>query len=498
MAAFENPDHEGRLVIIPQVPDAFADLHFGQEPCGSFSTVIQTPEGEEGCFQVNDTLGDAVARSVFNLPFLFHRSGEPWVEANSYIMSLVRDKPAQTRPTDDARRQASRLVDYLIFCEKNNIDWLDFSAKRLPQRPTYKYHRNLMDMPERGAQVANQYTGSVYRFYKFVSRNWQNIDMARVDSVKQIKLFVENSYGMSKQITVERRSQTQPYSRKKSVPLGFVDDEGECLRPLGNSELADLVDVVNSDAWSAQERLIMLFAVMTGARKQTVLTLRAKHIQKLMDSKLQPDGTYILKAGPGTGIDTKNSKEQILYVPKQLAIDLLTYVSSPHARKRRQGFQSAYAASFEGLDPIPEDDMYVFISEQCNCYYMAKSDPRYRYVKSRPLGAVTNNLKAKLLKSVSADFSKDFTYHWLRATFAFQLYQLLVPRLKDGSLQPGDEIAIIQSRLHHERRETTENYLKLFTMIPEKVRAQESYEGALFKFSSYSDMIMGKAQCSKG
>ena len=267
---------------------------------------------------------------------------------------------------------------------------------------------------------------------------------------------------------------------------------------LGNSELADLVDVVNSDAWSAQERLIMLFAVMTGARKQTVLTLRAKHIQKLMDSKLQPDGTYILKAGPGTGIDTKNSKEQILYVPKQLAIDLLTYVSSPHARKRRQGFQSAYAASFEGLDPIPEDDMYVFISEQCNCYYMAKSDPRYRYVKSRPLGAVTNNLKAKLLKSVSADFSKDFTYHWLRATFAFQLYQLLVPRLKDGSLQPGDEIAIIQSRLHHERRETTENYLKLFTMIPEKVRAQESYEGALFKFSSYSDMIMGKAQCSKG
>lgn len=493
MAAFENPEHEGRLVIIPQVPDAFADLHFGQEPHGSFPTVIQTIEGEQECFQENDRLGDAVARSVFNLPFIFHRSGVPWVEANSFLMSLVRDKHAQARPTDDARRQASRLLDYLIFCENNDIDWLDFSAKRLPQRPTYRYHRYLMDMPERGAQVANQYTGSVYRLYKFVSQNWHNIDIARVDSVKQIKFFVENSYGMSKQVAVERRSQTQVYSRKKNVPLGFVDDEGECLRPLGNLELAELVNIVNTDSWSAQERLIMLFAVMTGARKQTVLTLRAKHIKKLMDGKLQPDGTYVLKAGPGTGIDTKNDKEQTLYVPKQLAIDLLTYVSSPHARKRRQGFQSTYAAKFGGVDPIPEEDMYVFISEQCNCYYMAKSDPRYKYVKSRPLGAVTSNLKAKLLKSVSSDFSKDFTYHWLRATFAFQLYQLLVPRLKDGSLQSGDEIAIIQSRLHHERRETTENYLKLFTMIPEKIRAQETYEDSLFKFSSYGDMIMDKA-----
>lgn len=493
MAAFENPEHEGRLVVIPQVPDAFAELHFGEEPQTSFPAVIQTTDGEKRCFQVNDALGDAVARSVFNLPFLFHRNGEPWMEANSFIMSLVKDKHAQNRPTDDARRQASRLLDYLIFCENNNIDWLDFSASRLPQRPTYRYFQYLLNMPGRGAQVANQYTGSVYRFYKFVSKSWHDIDISRVDTVKLISLFVENSRGVAKQVTVEQRGQTRAYSRIKSVPLGFVDDEGECLRPLSNAELAELVSVISSDTWSAQERLIMLFSVMTGARKQTVLTLRVKHIRELMDGKIRPDGTYILKAGPGTGIDTKNDKEQTLYVPKQLAIDLLTYVSSPHAKKRRQGFHSAYAANYPGIAQMSDDDMYVFISEQCNCYYMSKSDPRYRYVKSRPLGAVTNNLKAKLLKAVSVNFPKDFTYHWLRATFAYQLYQLLVPRLKDGSLQPGDEIAIIQSRLHHERRETTENYLKLFTMIPEKLRAQEAYEDALFKFSSYSDMILSNA-----
>lgn len=491
MAAFENPDHEGRLVTIPQVLDAFADLHFTHEPLGSVPTAIQTAAGEQIGFQVSDTLGDAVARSVFNLPFLFLRSGEPWLEANSYLISLVKDKHAQTRPTDDARRQASRLLDYLIFCESNNIDWLDFSGKRLPQRPTYKYHRYLMDMPERGAQVANQYTGTVYRFYKFVSQNWHDIDISRVDTVKQISFFVENEYGISKKITVEKRSQTQAYSRSKSVPMGYVDDEGESLRPLSNVQLAEVVAAVNSDDWSALDRLIVLFAVMTGARKQTILTLRVKHVQRLMDGKLHNDGTYALKAGPGTGIDTKNNKPQILYVPEQLAIDLLTYINSPHAKKRRQGFQSAYAGKYSGLERIADEDMYVFISEQCNCYYMASSDPRYKFVKSRPAGAVTNNLKEKLRKGVSVDFPKDFTFHWLRATFAFQLYQLLLPRIQDGTLQPGDEVSIIQSRMHHERRETTENYLKLFSMIPEKIRAQESYENVLFMFSSYSDLIVG-------
>lgn len=274
------------------------------------------------------------------------------------------------------------------------------------------------------------------------------------------------------------------------IPAGFVDDEGECLRPLTNLELANLVDVINSDGWDAQERLIFLFALMTGARKQTVLTLRVKHVEALMEGLLQPEGTYILKAGPGTGIDTKNSKAQTLYVPKDLAEDLLTFIRSPFAKNRRNRFTQAYAVNYTDLEPIAQGDEYVFLSEQANCYYMAVSDPRYRFVKTRPLGAVADTLKKKLMRSVSAEFPKDFSYHWLRATFAYQLYQRLVPRLRDRRLLLGEEISIIQGRLHHERRETTENYLKLFTMIPEKLMAQEEYVDALFKLSSYRDLIL--------
>lgn len=432
-----------------------------------------------------------MSRSVYNFPFLFHKDGSPWVEANSFLLSLVQDKHAHNRPTDDARRKASRLLDYLIFCEDNKIDWLDFSGRRLPQRPTYKYHRYLLDNPNRGAAVANQYTGVVYQFYKFVCIFWHDIDLSRVDTVKQISIYIEASHGFQKKITVEKRSQTRAVAPKAPTPAGFVNDEGEFLRPLTNAELAQVLEVIESNDWTAQERLIVLFAVMTGARKQTVLTLRVKHVEALHKGLIQPDGSYLLKAGPGTGIDTKFSKSQNLYIPQQLAQDLLTYVRSPFAKKRRQRFKSEFALKYPGLEPIADEDMYVFLSEQCNCYYMATNDPRYAFAKTRPLGAVADTIKKKLLRKVADDFSIGFTFHWLRATYAYQLYQLLRPRLADGTLEPGEEISIIQSRLHHEKRETTENYLKLFSMKSEKIRAQESYENVLFKLSGYSDLILG-------
>lgn len=490
MPAFLNPNHSTRLVVIPQVNEAFADLYFGIKPSNSVPVEIIGVDGNILGFQVNESVGDFIDRSVFNLPFLFHRNGEPWVEANSFLLDLVKNKHAYNRPTDDAQRKASRLLDYLIFTEENGIDWLDFSARRITQRPTYRYHLNLMSKSQRGPKVANQYTGVVYQFYKFVARCWHSIDIERVDTVKHIKKFVENAYGHSQQITIEKRSQTQSYNKTRVIPAGFVDDEGDCLRPLTNLELANLVDVINSDGWDAQERLIFLFALMTGARKQTVLTLRVKHVEALMEGLLQPEGTYILKAGPGTGIDTKNSKAQTLYVPKDLAEDLLTFIRSPFAKGRRNRFTQAYAVNYTDLEPIAQGDEYVFLSEQANCYYMAASDPRYRFVKTRPLGAVADTLKKKLMRSVSAEFPKDFSYHWLRATFAYQLYQRLVPRLRDRRLLPGEEISIIQGRLHHERRETTENYLKLFSMIPEKLMVQEEYEDVLFKLSSYRDLIL--------
>ena len=143
----------------------------------------------------------------------------------------MRDRAPASRRTDDVRRRASKLLDYLLFCEDNNLDWLDFSGARPSLRPTYKYFYHLIKEGRRSNQVINQYTAAVYHFYKYVSEHWHYPDLKRVDTIKQVRLIVQSPKG-AKIIDAEKRSQTRRTPPSSSVPLGFVREDGEDLRPL--------------------------------------------------------------------------------------------------------------------------------------------------------------------------------------------------------------------------------------------------------------------------
>lgn len=474
--SYRNPLHEARVVLLPALRNAFSSLCVSEAP--NAKKIMLEGNGSEIVYQVGEVGGDSYP-DLYNFPFLFHLDGYPWKEANDYLLSLMCDKAPTHRRTDDVRRRASKLLDYLLFCEDKKLDWLDFSGARASLRPTYKYYYHLTNEGTRSNQVINQYTGVIYHFYKYVSEHWHALDMKRVDTIKQVRFIVQGSKGV-KVIEAEKRSQTRRTPPVSSVQLGFVRDDGEDLRPLYNLELGAFLSAIrNEKEWSVVERLILMTSLMTGARKQTVLTMRLKNLKRFTEDKLEREGAYKLHAGPGTGIDTKFDKPQVLYVPKQLADELVTLSKSPMMKKRRGKFLAQLEASHPGL-AIAEDDMYLFISEQGNCYYMAKNDPRYTIVKSPQTGQVTETIKSKLITKAFNPFPKDFSYHWLRATFAYQLYQRLQALIQDGTLKPGEDIDFIQKRMHHESRETTENYLKLFNMTHEKIIAQEIWEGTLF------------------
>lgn len=332
--SYSNPRHEDRLVLLPYMRDAFASLHVTKKPRGSIESVLEGAESKV-LHQVDEIGASNGSGDLYNYPFLFHNNGEPWHEANSYLRGLVEDKTLTNRPTDEIRRRASKLLDYLIFCEDKDLNWLDFSGRRPALRPTYKYFANLVYEGKRSAAVINQYTGVVFDFYRFVSVNWHEIDMGRVDTVKELKLLIKSSYGAAKVVTVQKRSQTKSTPAQGSLSIGYVREDGEELRPISNLELAELMEILKGKDWSALERLILLTALMTGARKQTVLTIRLKHLKSFTPDKLQGDGTYLLHAGPGTGIDTKKSRSQRLHVPKQLAEELQILANSPMMKRRR-------------------------------------------------------------------------------------------------------------------------------------------------------------------
>lgn len=476
--SYSNPRHEGRMVLIDHMADAFATLHVLAPSPDCFEAALEGAASK--AIRKVPEIGLWEGRGdLFNFPFLFHANAEPWVEANSYLRHLAELNVSKMRPSDELRRRASKLLDYLVFCETESLNWLDFSGRRPALRPTYRYFAFLLSNGKRSVAVVNQYTGVVYDFYKFVSANWHCVDMRRVDSVSDVRFLVKNSYGASRMIKAEKRSQAGIKPPKDSVPMGFVRESGEDLRPLTNLELGKLMSTLKSSEWSAQERLILLASLMTGARKQTVLTLRIKHLRSFVPENLQCDGCYILHAGPKTGIDTKKSRSQRLYVPKQLAEELRVFAYSPLMVERRLKFEKNLANVIPEVS-MDKEDYYLFLSDQGGCYYMAKDDPRYEAIKSPATGQVTDTIKRKLLSKISEGFPFDFSYHWLRATFAFQLYQRLNDLVVAGVMRPGDVIEFIKERMHHASREMTEHYLQLFKMLPDIFVVQEHYEGVLF------------------
>lgn len=480
-------DRRNRIFIIPKIADAFASVSSVGHEQGYVRVPLCGASDDVAIFQCPSFEGEAEG-CVYNFPFLFNADGTPWIEANSFLLESLRNKSVKSRPADLVRVYADRLLNYALFCESKGVDWCDFSGVRITHRPTYRYYAYLCDESGLSPAVINQSTGVVYRFIKYVSRCWREIDMSRVDTVKSIKLYVGGDQGLARTVTVEVRSQTIRLPKEKQIPVGYCLDEGEKLRPLSNGELEKLLGAINHADWAAQERLIVMFALMTGARKQSVLTMRYAHARALERASIRSDGSYVLKAGPGTDIDTKFNKPQTLYVPSQLAEEVVVFANSDISTERRKEFIARRRLDGFGAEIWNESNVYLFLSEQANCFYMAKSDSRYASVKTLPRGQVTKSLQTKLARQVGLGFPRNFSFHWLRATFAYQLYQQLVPHINAGKLSYVDAVSIIQERLHHEDRQTTENYLKLFSMTHERLMAQELYEQRLFGFSTYADL----------
>ena len=480
-----NDNKSSRIIVIPSINHATSDISL-ENDLGSIE--VEVSEGNS-YFLIPDRVHMAYEDTVFNFPFLLNKDGTSWQEANEYFFHRAVDIRNIGKETSMLRRDASRLLDYKLFCEENNIDYLDFTGRRASHRPTYKYFRYLIDYSGLSADNINQRTSVVYKFYKYLSgQAAYNIDITRVDTVKSANIYLTSARGHSFTKSVDKRSQTKKSSKLRSpVRVGYVRDGGEDLRPLSNKQFTQFMDVLQSDVFSVDERLICHIALFTGARKQSIFTLRMKHLELFKEEFLLPDGTYAIHAGFGSDIDTKYDKKQTLYFPKHLADRLIVYSNSAVARARRAKFRQNLFETRGGDETMPDEDIYVFLSDRGNCFYMAQSDFRFNNTKSRPIGQRTNSLKRKLIRYLPDDFPQDFSFHWLRATFAYLYYQHLL-KLKDkGLLQLGEEVTRVQMRMHHSNRSTTENYLKLFLGINDVLKAQELYEEKIF--SSYSSKL---------
>ncbi len=416
-----------------------------------------------------------------NFPILIQGDGAPWEIGNLYLTNKLRSESGYESRT--YRGIADHLLDYLRFLEDERLDYLNF-PKNDRLKVTFRYKQRLVEQVTKGdlsASTAKARINAVVNFYRGVM-DWNLIDRGQIQNApfEEVERYINvtSGYGIRNAMKIKSHSLAIP-TPKKQRQSEYINDGGD-LRPLTVAEQESVLKALQAS--SREYQLMFYFALFTGARVQTVSTLRVKHLQ----GKLDGDGNLRLPIGHGTLIDTKRGKPMTLLVPGWLVQDMLIYSRSPEATKRRE-------RSFYG----DTEDNYVFLSKNGVPYYTSKKEiydrrdagvSRHAGMTDQALNvsiqdgaALRQHIRDILLPRIHAENPEfqDFTFHDLRATFGMNLLESQLQHMGDQHITAALEY--VQQRMGHANKETTMQYLNYKSRLQWKNSVQHEFESQLFK-----------------
>ena len=415
-----------------------------------------------------------------NFPVIIQGNGKPWAVGNLYLTTkLQRESSYESRTF---RGIADHLLDFLRFLESESLDYLHF-PKNDRLKVTFRYRQRLVDLRDNGdisPTTARARINAVVNFYRSIV-DWNIIDRNQIinapfdDITKHIRITSEVGTESAHKI---RSHSLAINSSKKQKQSDYISDGGD-LRPLTVSEQESVLKALLES--SREYQLMFYFALFTGARIQTVGTLRIKHLTGKLDS----NGYLRLPIGAGTLIDTKRGTQMTLLVPGWLVKDLLIYSRSGEAEKRRE-------RSFYG----DIEDNYIFLSKNGIPYYTSKKEiydqrdwevsklshlkDRMKEVSIQDGSALRQYIREILLHRIRIKNPKfqDFTFHDLRASFGMNLLESQLQHL--GAQAITAAIEYVQQRLGHRDKTTTMQYLNYKSRLEWKSSVQSRFESKLF------------------
>ena len=381
-------------------------------------------------------------------PIIIKADGSPWDEANTWILNCLEDQYDVNMST--YRGKADDLQHFRNFIDSRNVDWLAFPDLKY-RRPTYRYRGFLkVELETEGMawSTAKRRMSTVVNFYRWLIVNQFLAPENPPWEEKHISLPLVNSHGRSmiikvttKDVNIKNAAADNPYDTR-------IDDGGK-LRPLPWKEQTWVLEALGH-LRNTEQTLIQILALSTGARIQTILTIRKRHILRDYGK-----GEIQLLCGPGTGIDTKGDRRFTIQISRWLMNSLRTYVLSQRATIRRQ--------KAPGGDV---DEQYLFLSERSAPMYEAKQNQKLlggkkiRHVKNGQ--AVRAYMKDYIIPFINERYDQEFKYqfHDLRATFGMNLVDELSPRMNAGEITYTQVLTNVMARMIHQSPTTTERYLK--------------------------------------
>lgn len=387
-------------------------------------------------------------------PLVLQADGSPWAPACMWLLDRARANPLKLSSLNPV---AQGLRCYRDFLDQYGLDWDDFSAVDKYLRPTYLYKSHLQDLISNGTVAHSTASGrmhAVVGFYRFLMEN------SRMGFSPANAPWVEHTVGL-------RYRDTQGFSQVKDVATTNLSikvpkrdyawdrriKDGGTLLPMSVQEQKVLVQTLKK-LGNREYELMHYVALLTGARVQTVLTLRYRDF--LTPPSKVNQWPLKLHCGPGTGIDTKGDVPDVyLAVQRDLYEWLHTYAISERAQVRRE-------RSKLKQDPLN----YLFLTGQGNPYYESKDDINALRNSDEPMkrSSVTGqNLRSFITDYVIPDIQQtlpgfEYQFHDLRATFGINWVDAV---MKDGDTRKRYLWARDQLRklMWHKQPDITDRYI---------------------------------------
>ncbi|HAK17107.1 MAG TPA: hypothetical protein DCM65_12855 [Acinetobacter junii] len=428
---------------------------------------------------LNDAEFKKYGDACLEFPVIIQGNGQPSEIFNLYLLKKLQ----QTIQYDFKTFAfiANQLVDFQRFLEDAQLDCLKFhKLKQL--NAIFKYRTRLIGQANAGlisASSARSRINAVINCYRFlITENLvdhQRYGLPFQDVYKYIS--VDNEFGARRQLAIKSHDLAIHVPAKAPNSEAIID--GGELSPLTVEEQAVILKALQKS--SREYQLMFYLALFTGARLQTICTLR---INCLFNRESDSHGFIRLPVGAGTGIDTKFQKPMTLLIPNWLARDLKIYINSEQARQRRQ--KSNYGDS---------DENYVFLTKLGTPFYTSKAEQEQLTEKIKASNsfetrlklyegeAVRSYLKVVLLpeiRLIDPQF-QSFKFHDLRASFGMNLLESQLQHLPEGH-SAMTAVEYVQARMGHTKISTTLQYLNYKSRLEWRSKIQHEYESSLMKY----------------
>lgn len=428
---------------------------------------------------------DAHAERGFNynlFPVVLDRNAVPWSLGTLYILAQLEAETTPAMTTYQSRADDIGAYKEWLDTQNHPADLMFQFPKIKLRRPTYRYRGHLQLQIQAGEiapATAKRRMGTVVAFYRWLIENnyFQPEHPTWEERQYQLAFKTDDGRAVSKKVVSTDLSIRVP---KAEDPFAGTIHDGGKLRPLLGKEQNWILDATavkgNTECY-----LIQLFMLVTGARIQTACTLRLRHFthpNPRFARALTGDGEiFKLKAGPGTGIDTKNNKKRVLQVPRPIYELLHTYALSERVKMRSRRFVTKH-----GEHPDP----YLFLTQQGNPYYAAKAEtlhfnPSLDRRHERTGQPVRQFIKEHVIPYVREHHDKNFHYriHDLRASFGMNTNERLIELVQKGTITLSHARMTLKDLLWHESFATTDLYLNYRTQMDFIYKAVNDYGNQL-------------------